>query len=115
IRAGMVAQPKTDRWHRRPTALLGGISIAISVAITWVAFLNAVPGDRKGWLVLAASLFLGVVGLVDDILHIKLYQKLIGQSIRAALVISAGLTLPWTSSEGFNIAITFFWLVGITN
>src|SRR2546427_622913 len=74
VRAGMVAQPKTDRWHKRPTALLGGVSIAISVALTWLAFSSRMPSDRQGWLVLAGSLFLGGVGFVDDVLHIKPYQ-----------------------------------------
>ncbi|MEX2153543.1 MAG: MraY family glycosyltransferase, partial [Gemmatimonadaceae bacterium] len=115
IRAGMVAQPKTDRWHKRPTALLGGVSIALSVALTWIVFRDQMPGDRQAWVVLGGSLFLGAVGFVDDILHIKPYQKLIGQLMASALVISAGLTLPWTSSQEFNVAITFFWLVGITN
>src|SRR4051812_21332059 len=116
IRAGMVAQPKNDRWHKRPTALLGGVSIAASVAITCLAFFSsAMPGTRQGLMVLAGSLFLGAVGFVDDIKHIKPYQKLICQVLAAALVISVDLTLPWTSSQGVNIAITFFWLVGITN
>jgi UDP-GlcNAc:undecaprenyl-phosphate GlcNAc-1-phosphate transferase len=115
IMAGMVAQPKTDRWHRKPTALLGGISIALSVAISWLVFADRLPTTSQGLVVLAGSLFLGFVGYVDDVRHIKPYQKLICQVLAAALVISTGLTLPWTNSEGLNVAITFFWLVGITN
>ena len=115
IKAGMVAQPKNDRWHKRPTALLGGVSIALSVALTWVLFAGSLPTVSEGWIVLGGSLFLGLVGFVDDVVHIKPYQKLICQLAASALVIWGGLTLPWTSSDQFNIAITFFWLVGITN
>ncbi len=32
-----------------------------------------------------------------------------------AIVIGYGLVLPWTNSDVFNIAITAFWLIGITN
>ena len=28
IRLGFVAQPREDRWHRRPVALFGGVGIA---------------------------------------------------------------------------------------
>jgi UDP-GlcNAc:undecaprenyl-phosphate/decaprenyl-phosphate GlcNAc-1-phosphate transferase len=115
ISKGMVAHPKTDRWHSKPTALLGGISIAMSVALCWLVFADRLPTTQQGLMVLGGSLFLGVVGFVDDIKHIKPYQKLICQLLAAALVISADLTLPWTMSPSINVAITFFWLVGITN
>ena len=56
-----------------------------------------------------------LIGLIDDIFHIKPYQKLIGQFISAAIVIGYGLVLPWTDSQIINIVITAFWLIGITN
>ena len=31
LRSGLVAHPKNDRWHRRPTALLGGVAIAVAL------------------------------------------------------------------------------------
>jgi UDP-GlcNAc:undecaprenyl-phosphate GlcNAc-1-phosphate transferase len=55
------------------------------------------------------------VGLIDDFLHIKPYQKLIGQLMGAAVVVYFGLVLPWTGSSVINMMLTFFWLVGITN
>ena len=33
----------------------------------------------------------------------------------AAMVIYAGLVLPWTGSPALNMAVTFLWLIGITN
>jgi UDP-GlcNAc:undecaprenyl-phosphate GlcNAc-1-phosphate transferase len=65
--------------------------------------------------IIAGSSVLFLVGLIDDILHIKPYQKLIGQIIGVAIIIGYGLVLPWTNSAILNIAITAFWLVGITN
>jgi UDP-GlcNAc:undecaprenyl-phosphate GlcNAc-1-phosphate transferase len=53
--------------------------------------------------------------MVDDCLRIKPYQKLIGQIAGASLVILGGLTLPWTPWAAVNMALTIFWLVGITN
>ncbi len=111
-RLGMVAKPKTDRWHKKPTAMLGGVAIWLSVVISFLVFL---PDTTYGWRILIASTFLFLVGLVDDILHIKPYQKLVGQIMAAAYVTYYGLSLPWTSSVSVNMALTIFWLIGITN
>src|SRR5215470_8215818 len=111
-RLGIVAKPKTDRWHKKPTAMLGGIAIWLSVVISVQFF---IPHTVYSWVLLRASTFLFVVGLVDDIVHIKPYQKLIGQILGSAYVIYYGLALPWTSSVVVNMALAIFWLIGITN
>jgi UDP-GlcNAc:undecaprenyl-phosphate GlcNAc-1-phosphate transferase len=111
-RVGMVAKPKSDRWHKEPTSMLGGLAIWLSFVITYLIF---VPKTPYGWVVLGSSTFLFLVGLVDDILHIKPYQKLIGQVMGSAFVIYYGLRLPWTNSLAVDMALTIFWLIGITN
>ena len=111
-RWGFVAKPKTDRWHKRPTAMMGGVAIWLAVITTYIAL---GPHTSAGWVVVGASSFLFLVGLVDDWLHIKPYQKLIGQVIGAAAVVNYGLLLPWTRSLPANMVITIFWLIGITN
>lgn len=111
-RYGFVAKPKTDRWHKKPTAMLGGVVMWLSVVITSIAFsLQTVYGKY----ILLASTFLFLVGLVDDLIHIKPYQKLIGQILGSAYVVYYGLSLPWTSSVLLNMALAIFWLIGITN
>lgn len=111
-RYGFIAVPKTDRWHKKPTAMLGGTVIWLSVVITYFVFsLHTAYGK---WILLAST-FLFLVGLVDDLLHIKPYQKLIGQILGSVYVVYYGLTLPWTSSVLLNMALTLFWLVAITN
>ena len=111
-RWGFVAKPKTDRWHKRPTAMMGGVAIWLAVITT---YLTLVPHTSTGWVVAGAASFLFLVGLIDDWLHIKPYQKLIGQIIGAAIVVNYGLILPWTRSLPANMVITIFWLIGITN
>ncbi len=111
-RWGFVAKPKTDRWHKRPTAMMGGVAIWLSVIVT---YLLLVPHTSAGWVVIGTASFLFLVGLVDDWLHIKPYQKLIGQVVGAAAVVNYGLLLPWTRSLPANMVITIFWLIGITN
>jgi UDP-GlcNAc:undecaprenyl-phosphate GlcNAc-1-phosphate transferase len=114
-RRGLVAQPKADRWHKKPTAMFGGVAIFATVAISYFIFLARMPHRPYGWVVMIASTFLFLVGLVDDLIHIKPYQKLVGQVMGTALVIYYGLSLPWTSEPAVNAAITFVWLIGITN
>ena len=111
-RYGFVAKPKLDRWHKKPTAMLGGTAIFLAVVIVYGLF---VPKTTETLVILAGSSFLFFVGLIDDVLQIKPYQKLIGQFIGVAIIVGFGLVLPWTSSEFLNIGITAFWLIGITN
>ncbi|HYJ91619.1 MAG TPA: hypothetical protein VEV84_09945 [Pyrinomonadaceae bacterium] len=111
-RYNFVAKPKADRWHKRPTAMLGGVAIFLSTGLMYAAF---VPKTTESIIVLSGSAILFIVGLVDDLLHIKPYQKLIGQLIGASLVIGMGLKMPLTGYELVDIWITVFWIIGITN
>ena len=111
-RKGLVARPKIDRWHKKATATVGGVAIWLTVVC---AYLTLIPHTSYGWVIMGASTFLFLVGLIDDLIHIKPYQKLIGQVMGAALVVYYGLALPWTRSLPINMVITIFWLIGITN
>ena len=106
-----VARPKSDRWHNRPTAMLGGAAIFLATLGSFVLF---VPMTRTSLIIFGGSTLLFLVGLVDDILNIRPYQKLIGQLIGAGVVIAFGLKLPITGYEIVDIWITVFWLIGIT-
>ncbi len=111
-RFGAVAMPRTDRWHRKPTAMMGGIAIFVAVMATVPV---VVKQSGEVWVVLATSTLLFAVGLVDDFLKIKPYQKLIGQLIGVGVVMYFGLVLPWTDSPAINMMLTLVWLIGITN
>jgi UDP-GlcNAc:undecaprenyl-phosphate GlcNAc-1-phosphate transferase len=111
-RVGAVARPRTDRWHKRPTAMLGGVVIFLSVVAVYCLFLDLTRGSLA---VIGASSCLFAMGLVDDFWKLKPYQKLVGQVLAAAAVVYFGLTLPWTPWPLVNVTLTVFWLVGITN
>jgi UDP-GlcNAc:undecaprenyl-phosphate/decaprenyl-phosphate GlcNAc-1-phosphate transferase len=111
-RFGVVAKPKIDRWHKEPTAMLGGVAIWLSVVVSILVFM---PSTTYGWVILRATSLLFLVGLVDDLIHIKPYQKLIGQILGSAFIVYYGLTLPWTGSALLNMGLAIFWLIGITN
>ncbi|HWP43819.1 MAG TPA: hypothetical protein VNO14_11320 [Blastocatellia bacterium] len=112
LRAGVVAAPRRDRWHKKPTALLGGVAIYLAFMASYLVFSSH---KSNAYPIIAAGTLLFVVGLVDDLRPIKPYTKLILQLIAAAIVVYFGLHLPWTASNAINNLIAVFWLIGITN
>ena len=113
-RTGFVAKPRADRWHSKPTALMGGVGIIAAFLVAWgiAHFRGSV--DRGGLLV-ACAVSMGVLGFVDDIVQLKPYAKLVFQLLAAITLTSFGNVLPWTPWMPVNHAITVFWLVGVTN
>ena len=74
-RLGMEAAPKQDRWHNRPTALLGGIAIyaAVLAVAAWYLFQTG-SGSAFTRAILPAGTLLFAIGLIDDIVTLKPYQ-----------------------------------------
>jgi UDP-GlcNAc:undecaprenyl-phosphate/decaprenyl-phosphate GlcNAc-1-phosphate transferase len=109
---GLVAAPRKDRWHQKPTAMLGGIAIYVAFVVGYFVFAPTLPNSYP---ILIAGTLLFLVGLLDDIYPLKAYTKLIAQVIVAAATVYFGARLTLTNSEVINDFITIFWLVGITN
>jgi UDP-GlcNAc:undecaprenyl-phosphate/decaprenyl-phosphate GlcNAc-1-phosphate transferase len=111
-RVGLVAAPRQDRWHQKPTAMLGGVAIYTAFVIGYGLF---GPRLSSAYVLLAAGTLLFLTGLVDDVVHVKPYVKLVLQMIAAATLVYFGLRLPWVDYQWINDVLTIFWLVGITN
>ena len=111
-RLGLVAAPRKDRWHQKPTALMGGLAIYLSFIICFFIF---APGLWRAYPILIAGTVLFATGLIDDLVQLKPYIKLVMQLVAASMVVFAGLYLPWTNIQVVNQFLTIFWLVGITN
>jgi UDP-GlcNAc:undecaprenyl-phosphate GlcNAc-1-phosphate transferase len=111
-RWGAVARPRSDRWHQKPTALLGGLAILPAVAIPYLLFL---PATTPTLAVFAAGTFMWGLGLLDDLCQLRPYKKVAGQVMGAAVIVYHDLHLPWTPSPLVNMGLTLFWLIGITN
>ena len=56
-----------------------------------------------------------ILGLTDDILHLKPSTKLIGQIIGVSIPIYLGLIFQATPFGILNIFITFFWFLAVIN
>ena len=110
-RFGYVAKPKEDRWHKRPTALFGGVAITATALALGVV----VGPDTQLWQLLGCGAAVAAFGLVDDLLSLKASTKLIVQITVASALVFFGLRLQWTSSLAGDAMLTLFWIVGITN
>src|SRR3954466_7550567 len=110
-RYGFVAKPKADRWHRRPTALFGGVAIA---AVTLGLGLTLGVSSPVAPLLLTAAMIAGF-GLVDDLMSLKASTKLIAQVTAASVLLLFGFRLQWLHSMAGDAMLTLFWIVGVTN
>lgn len=134
IKKKWVAVPRSDRWHKRTTALMGGIAIYTSLAIPLLLIMDlssflpqifTVPENFFGpdqsllpppsFIVFLGATALFILGLVDDLTNIKPQTKLIGQIVVALLVVFMGFRLMWFTSLTLDTFVTVFWIVGITN
>ncbi|MER3423156.1 MAG: hypothetical protein C4293_07935, partial [Nitrospiraceae bacterium] len=129
-RLGWVVKPRADRWHKKPTALHGGVGfypaflLGSSVILFW-----QLSGESPGWsslgtvskdVVLAASLLIGsflmfCLGLWDDFANLRPATKVIGQLVAASVFIFAGGIFPLSGNYVPDLLVTYFWFVGITN
>ena len=111
-RLGFVAFPRRDRWHKKPTPLLGGAAIYVTFVFGYFLF---TPELASAYPILAAGTLLFIAGLIDDAFHLKPHTKLVIQFSAAAMLVYFGFRLPWLNYAWVNEFLTIFWLVGITN
>ncbi|MDD5652724.1 MAG: hypothetical protein PHT31_01005 [Candidatus Omnitrophica bacterium] len=112
IKNNLIAYPRADRWHKKPTAILGGIAIYLASIISFFLFGNlnrAVAGLAIG------GTFLFIIGLTDDKFHFPPYIKLFTQIIAGSIAIFCGITFGLSNNAIIYIPLTLLWIVGITN
>src|SRR5436190_5998266 len=119
----LVARPSADRWHQRPTALLGGIAIALGTVAGMLAwFLLGTPGVAGDPTRLLASgavagtaAFMFGVGLVDDLVQLRPQLKFSAQLLAGIVLVATGATLAITPWHLVNVLATVFWFIALTN
>ena len=111
VRFGYVAEPRADRWHARPIALLGGVAIGATL-FGGLAVFGSIRAI--GVLGVCAGLMFAA-GLADDILAFKPFTKLVIEIAVASLFLFFGYRLHWTMSLTLDTVLTLVWIVGMTN
>jgi len=112
LKSGLISQPRIDRWHKKPTAILGGISIYLACVIP-AFFLLGINRNMIG--MLSGATFLFIVGLIDDKVHLPPYTKLFTQIIAGCIAILFGVILGLPVNNLLVILLTLLWIVGVTN
>jgi len=136
-RLNLLDIPNERKAHAAPTPLLGGCGLFISFWLVVLAglagmvlFQKQIVKQPELWNLIVGALhllprlggiFLGSVfilflGLLDDVFNLAPWQKLLGQSIAAYILISKGITIDIVLLEApFGYAVTFVWILLIMN
>jgi UDP-GlcNAc:undecaprenyl-phosphate/decaprenyl-phosphate GlcNAc-1-phosphate transferase len=127
---GWIAQPRKDRWHKKPVALHGGIGFfppfffgAIFIVYMntnisssdWLDIKSLSPENLQAIALLVGSFFMFVLGLIDDFKNLRPITKLLGQVIAASCFIITGGIIKFTSVGLIDFPVTYLWFLGITN
>lgn len=110
-RRGLVAQPRGDRWHKEPTALFGGVAIFLAFAGPCAVLADY---DPSFLFLVGGGTAIFALGLVDDLLRIEPYTKLVFQ-IAAASLATFGAFIPSGGLAPVLIPLAIFGLVALTN
>lgn len=136
IRLGIVDRPDAlVKTHKEPVAYLGGVGILVGLTVGILAGIVMIQdreefGTALSWLlgILAGGAIACFVGLVDDILDIKPWQKLLGQFIAAGTLIAVGIlpdlqhflrpfdsAFPDTLHTALGAFVVVFFVLGASN
>ncbi len=118
FRTGRVALPKDTRWHKKETALMGGVAIFVSTMAVWLTTAALLGWENFGKPYLPVALCASgmfVLGLIDDLLTMDPQHKLAGQIVLTSILVFLGFRLEWTSYKTIDLFVSILWIVGITN
>ena len=117
LRWSVLDQPSARKVHAIPTPLLGGAAVYMAFAVTVLLNFNfsvALKGVALGATVIVA------VGMVDDVVDLPAWLKLLGQLGGAGVAIAYDVMLDVVPNwvPGFvwlNLALTLLWFLTVTN
>lgn len=106
---------KSDRWGTKVVPLTGGTAtFLVFFAFSLFKLSEFWPHSPQVIVALAGGILMFLLGLVDDIVDLKSYQKFLFQIFIVLLVIGFGIKATLFGMP-FNYIITFLWILGITN
>ncbi len=112
---GIIDQPSARKVHVKPIPLLGGAAIYVGAVLTLVLLTdNPFRSSELAGILIGATI-LALLGLWDDWASLQAGFKLLIQVGAAIVLIISGVRVQLPVPPAINIAITIFWVVGITN
>lgn len=114
IAMGFVDAPDRNKVHDAPVPLMGGVAIVAGAILATLLILRGrIPPQVMG-AVLAGAL-VAMIGLIDDRLQVSPRLRLVVQFLAFLILIGFGVQVRLPVPVVLNYALTFLWLVGITN
>lgn len=114
IKLNYLDQPKVNKVHAHPTALLGGVAIYVAFIVGLLTTIGF-SLDVRIMSIIIGSTFLLIVGLIDDKMGMMPEVKLLGQFLAAMIVIKSGIRVEFLHNYYLDTIFTYLWIVGITN
>jgi UDP-GlcNAc:undecaprenyl-phosphate/decaprenyl-phosphate GlcNAc-1-phosphate transferase len=113
----VVAAPSADRWHVKPTPLLGGTGIFVGFTVgLWLAVaVHAIPLTKELGGIYGGIALLFAAGLIDDMRALSPPVKLAVQIAAAVIVLATGTDVQLIHTHVLAWALAIVWLVGMTN
>jgi UDP-N-acetylmuramyl pentapeptide phosphotransferase/UDP-N-acetylglucosamine-1-phosphate transferase len=120
-RTGWLDTPNDRSAHVKPTPRLGGIGI-MGAFLPAAILMAHRHGSERALVIVAATAFISVVGLVDDLRPLSARVRFGAQCIAAAFVVGAcwgQLGTSWALLGGLPVwllaPLSFLWIVWLTN
>ncbi|MGQ9625950.1 MAG: MraY family glycosyltransferase [Anaerolineae bacterium] len=110
----IIDQPQARKLHLKPIPLLGGLAIYGAFVLALLIFEERYRFPQLVSILLGAT-WVSFLGVWDDQRGIRPLFKLAGQVIAALILVASDVQVNFLPHPALNIAITIFWVVGITN
>jgi UDP-GlcNAc:undecaprenyl-phosphate/decaprenyl-phosphate GlcNAc-1-phosphate transferase len=127
LAAGFTDIPDDRKIHRVPVPRLGGVAVwlAFMIALGAILLLSGFPHPKGNslWGILTGGTMIFTLGLIDDLVGLSPYVKLLGQFAAAAVAFAMGvqintLDLPgsmFLMLKGLAFPVTLLWIVALSN
>lgn len=119
---GAVDFPGARRVNTRAVPRMGGLAIVAGFVPT---VLLIEPPELRLLGILTGALMIAILGAADDLLNLSPWQKLLGQTLAAAVALRAGLRIaavstlfgpsPFRPLDVLSVPLSLLWIVGCTN
>jgi UDP-GlcNAc:undecaprenyl-phosphate GlcNAc-1-phosphate transferase len=108
-----VDNPERRKLHATPMPMLGGLAIYFGLVSATVMTNTRMHTEILG--IISGATIVTLFGLWDDRYGMRPLVKLGGQALATLILITAGIQVTLFSVPAFNVALTFLWVLGISN
>ena len=117
-RFGSLDKPGGHKSHESPVPYLGGLAIVLAFSIALLLESTIRPSEGVNSelrLILGTATVLAIIGFFDDMQSLSPWLRLVAEVGSGVMVWNLGAGVGLTGVTWVDLALTVFWVVGITN